>query len=94
MSAVVGVVASALCLVFIIIFCVSWTYKTKKGCFKHKGPAFERDTNFRIYPNENYIVSIIFAFYETLNDQSRNLGGTFCPNSKTIQDISNYSYKF
>jgi len=57
MAAVVGVIATAISLVVLIIFCVGYSYRTKKCCFKHKGPAFERDTNFRIYPNENYVVS-------------------------------------
>ena len=58
MVALVGVIATAMSLVLFIIFCVAYTFKSKKCCFKHKGPAFERDTNFRIYPNEHYIVSI------------------------------------
>ena len=59
MMALVGVIATALSLILFIVFCVTYTFKTKKCCFKHKGgPAFERDTNFRIYPNEHYIVSI------------------------------------
>ncbi len=58
MSAVVGVIAAAMAMVFIVIFCVVYAYKSKKGCFKTKkgGPAFERDTNFRIYPNDHYLV--------------------------------------
>ena len=57
MVALVGVIATALSLVLFIIFCVAYTFKSKKCCFKHKsgGPAFERDNNFRIYPNEHYI---------------------------------------
>ena len=56
MVALVGVIATALSLILFIVFCVAYTFKTKKCCFKHKGgPAFERDTNFRIYPNDHYI---------------------------------------
>ncbi len=58
--ALVGVIATALSLILFIIFCVAYSFKTKKCCFKHKGPAFERDTNFRIYPNDHYIVSTLF----------------------------------
>ena len=57
MVALVGVIATALSLILFIVFCVTYTFKAKKCCFKHKGPAFERDTNFRIYPNDHYIVS-------------------------------------
>ena len=58
MTAVIGVAAAAMLIVFLLIFCVVYAYKSKKGCFKSKnGPAFERDTNFRIYPNEHYLVS-------------------------------------
>jgi len=55
MVALVGVIATALSLILFIVFCVTYTFKAKKCCFKHKGPAFERDTNFRIYPNDHYI---------------------------------------
>ena len=60
MVALVGVIATALSLILFIVFCVTYTFKAKKCCFKHKGPAFERDTNFRIYPNDHYIVSFFY----------------------------------
>ena len=66
MVALVGVIATALSLILFIVFCVTYTFKAKKCCFKHKGPAFERDTNFRIYPNDHYIVSFFFNIQNSL----------------------------
>jgi len=68
MTALVGVIATAFCLVLFILFCVAYTFKTRKCCFKHKGPAFERDNNFRIYPNDNYIVSRHLITMETISN--------------------------
>lgn len=57
MSTVIGVAAAAILLVILLVFCLAYTFKSRKACFKHKGPAFERDANFRIFPTHQPYVA-------------------------------------
>ena len=92
MVALVGVIATALTLVLFIIFCVAYTFKSKKCCFKHKGPAFERDTNFRIYPNEHYIAERLPAPPQVpVKDQPLGIPVYSIARPKSIQKDHRYS---
>ena len=93
MTALVGVIATAFCLVLFILFCVAYTFKTRKCCFKHKGPAFERDNNFRIYPNDNYIVSRHLITMVRVHSKFKKLSYQFAHWLKVIPWWDNKSLK-